>query len=113
MPSIRAVLAAAAGAASIFASLAAAAPSKSPIDLNKRTTKFAYGSEKVRGVNLGGWLVLEPWITPSIFSSQSFVDEYTMGEVLGPQEGFSVLTKHWETWITEADFAKIASLGRA
>lgn len=29
--------------------------------------KFAFGQDKVRGVNLGGWLVLEPWITPSIF----------------------------------------------
>lgn len=30
-------------------------------------SKFPFGSKKVRGVNLGGWLVLEPWITPSIF----------------------------------------------
>ena len=22
---------------------------------------------KIRGVNLGGWLVLEPWITPNLF----------------------------------------------
>ncbi len=34
---------------------------------------------KFRGVNLGGWLVLEPWITPSLFyqvkyaSSNSFL----------------------------------------
>ena len=25
------------------------------------------GDGKVRGVNLGGWLVLEPWITPKFF----------------------------------------------
>lgn len=31
--------------------------------------KFSFGSEKVRGVNLGGWFVLEPWITPSIFEA--------------------------------------------
>lgn len=30
---------------------------------------FAFGSEKIRGVNLGGWFVLEPWITPSIFEA--------------------------------------------
>lgn len=23
--------------------------------------------KKIHGVNLGGWLVLEPWITPSLF----------------------------------------------
>lgn len=30
---------------------------------------FNFGQEKVRGVNLGGWFVLEPWITPSIFEA--------------------------------------------
>ena len=24
-------------------------------------------NNQIRGVNLGGWLVLEPWITPSLF----------------------------------------------
>lgn len=28
---------------------------------------FNYGSQKVRGVCIGGWLVAEPWITPSLF----------------------------------------------
>jgi glucan 1,3-beta-glucosidase len=28
---------------------------------------FAYGSMKIRGVNLGGWLSIEPFITPSLF----------------------------------------------
>ena len=31
--------------------------------------KFKFGNEKIRGVNLGGWFVLEPWITPSIFAA--------------------------------------------
>lgn len=35
----------------------------------KRDLKFNFGQDKVRGVNLGGWLVLEPWITPSIFEA--------------------------------------------
>ena len=30
---------------------------------------FNFGQEKIRGVNLGGWFVLEPWITPSIFEA--------------------------------------------
>ena len=33
------------------------------------TLKFDFGGEKIRGVNLGGWFVLEPWITPSIFEA--------------------------------------------
>ena len=39
---------------------------------------------KIRGVNLGGWLLLEPWITPSIFeevnvdgNTGKVVDEWT------------------------------------
>lgn len=38
-------------------------------EVAKRDLNFAFGQEKVRGVNLGGWLVLEPWITPSIFEA--------------------------------------------
>lgn len=54
----------------------------------------------IRGVNLGGWLVLEPWITPSIFQAYPFakgiVDEYTLNAVLGTQEAHdSVLKPHW------------------
>lgn len=30
------------------------------IPLSKRSVDFPWGSEKVRGVNIGGWLVLEP-----------------------------------------------------
>lgn len=26
----------------------------------KRATAFSWGDEKIRGVNIGGWLVLEP-----------------------------------------------------
>jgi glucan 1,3-beta-glucosidase len=40
--------------------------------LQKRaaTTGFAYGgADKVRGVNLGGWLVSEPFIKPSFYLS--------------------------------------------
>ncbi len=45
---------------------------------------FGCGDGKIRGVNLGGWLVLEPWITPSIFEEVNvgkdkgtIVDEWT------------------------------------
>jgi len=51
--------------------------SASPLTPAKRAPSFAYGSEKVRGVNTGGWFVLEPWITPSIFEGNGAVDEYT------------------------------------
>ncbi|KAI9735756.1 MAG: exo-1,3-beta-glucanase [Claussenomyces sp. TS43310] len=76
---------------------------------------FDYNSEKVRGVNLGGWFVLEPWITPSIFDgwadSKTVVDEYTYTQTLGQDEASSRLTIHWNTWITQADFIEIKAAG--
>ncbi|KAG0700651.1 glycoside hydrolase family 5 protein [Suillus ampliporus] len=75
---------------------------------------FNYGSEKVRGVNLGGWLVLEPWITPSIFENtgnDDIVDEWTFGEYQDYDTAKAVLQNHWNSWITESDFQAIAAAG--
>ncbi|KAI8973875.1 glycoside hydrolase superfamily [Pilobolus umbonatus] len=76
---------------------------------------FNYGKEnKVRGINLGGWLVLEPFITPSLFDqtgNSSIVDEWTLCESLGPEEAKRRLKEHYETFITEEDFKKIAQMG--
>lgn len=40
--------------------------SPAPVGLKRSTL-----GETIRGVNLGGWFVLEPWITPSIFEATS------------------------------------------
>ncbi|KAF9070839.1 exo-beta-1,3-glucanase [Rhodocollybia butyracea] len=75
---------------------------------------FPYGSKSVRGVNLGGWLVLEPWITPSLFDNTgntNIVDEWTFGQLQDRATAEANLKNHWNTWITEADFADIAAAG--
>ncbi|KAI0695614.1 exo-beta-1,3-glucanase [Cytidiella melzeri] len=75
---------------------------------------FPYGSQKVRGVNLGGWLVLEPWITPSLFDNTgntNIVDEWTFGQLQDRNTALNALTQHWNTWITESDLAAIAAAG--
>jgi aryl-phospho-beta-D-glucosidase BglC (GH1 family) len=75
---------------------------------------FPYGSQKVRGVNLGGWLVLEPWITPSVFDNTgntAIVDEWTFGQYQDHDTALNALQNHWNTWITESDFAAIAAAG--
>lgn len=78
-----------------------------------RSQAWPYGSEKVRGVNLGGWLVLEPWITPSIFDAAgpAAVDEWTLCATLGADKCRSVLSKHWSSFITQNDFNQIAAAG--
>ena len=63
----------------------------------------------ITGTNIGGWLVLEPWITPSLFyrflgkgQGQTAMDSWTFCESLGPQEGNRVMRAHWRTWYTES-----------
>lgn len=66
--------------------------------------------DKIQGVNLGGWLVLERWITPSLFKGIPAWDEYGLCKELGEQKQ-RVLNQHYESWITETDFAWIAEQG--
>ncbi|KAI0077473.1 exo-beta-1,3-glucanase [Panus rudis PR-1116 ss-1] len=92
-----------------FGLLAQGAPADNPI-----SPGFPYGSQKVRGVNLGGWLVLEPWITPSLFDgtgNPNIIDEWTFGQLQDRATATAKLTAHWNTWITESDFAAIAAAG--
>ncbi|EPQ60446.1 glycoside hydrolase [Gloeophyllum trabeum ATCC 11539] len=75
---------------------------------------FPYGAQKVRGVNLGGWLVLEPWITPSLFDqtgNDAIIDEWTFGQYQDYNTAHSALVNHWNSWITEEDFVQIAAAG--
>jgi glucan 1,3-beta-glucosidase len=68
--------------------------------------------EKIlRGVNLGGWLVLERWITPTLYSGVEAQDEYTLCQKLGQKKAAQRLQKHRETWITEDDFKWLAARG--
>jgi glucan 1,3-beta-glucosidase len=77
--------------------------------------KFQYGTMPVRGVNLGGWLSLEPWITPSFFDSYStrdgIVDEWTLTTQLGPTRAKTQLEQHYSKWISEQDLIDIQAAG--
>lgn len=58
-------------------------------------------NEKLRGVNLGGWLLLEKWMTPSLFAGVDAIDEYTF---MQSPSASSKLDEHRKTFITESDF---------
>ncbi|TVY42947.1 Glucan 1,3-beta-glucosidase [Lachnellula occidentalis] len=83
--------------------------------LRPRDLAFDYNSDKVRGVNLGGWFVLEPWITPSIFqpwaNGGGVVDEYSFSAAVGKDAATQQLAQHWASWITDDDFKLIAQAG--
>ncbi|GAB4270573.1 MAG: cellulase family glycosylhydrolase [Methylomicrobium sp.] len=67
-------------------------------------------AKKLRGVNLGGWLVLEKWMTPSLFEGLAAVDETTFCVELGT-EAEPTLKQHWQTFVTYDDFAWLAERG--
>ncbi|ODV82824.1 glycoside hydrolase family 5 protein [[Candida] arabinofermentans NRRL YB-2248] len=89
-----------------------------PLSFQKRNSRWDYNSEKLYGVNLGGWLVLEPYITPSIFESVTDsttgttpIDEWHLCETLGTDSATTLLQSHYESWFTEDDFEKMSSVG--
>ena len=74
-----------------------------------------FNLHNIQGVNLGGWLVTEPFITPELYlpyqsGTTAVVDEFTLSEALGSNLA-SVMTAHYATFITEQDFANIAGAG--
>ncbi|CAO3599172.1 unnamed protein product [Absidia cylindrospora] len=91
------------------------------------TQDFQYTKSPIRGINLGGWLVLEPFITPSVFEhapdfsippqdrhskrDNTAPDEWTLCERLGPIKARQVLEHHYDTFIQEADFKTIRDMG--
>lgn len=57
----------------------------------------------IKGVNLGGWFVLESWMRPALFEGLKGPDEtHFMQHHPNPHEA---LEAHYQTFITEADFA--------
>jgi glucan 1,3-beta-glucosidase len=64
----------------------------------------------IRGVNLGGWLVLEKWMTPELFEGTDAIDEYHLLDALGDQKE-TIIKHHRETFITLDDFKWIKAHG--
>ncbi|QPG75941.1 hypothetical protein FOA43_003327 [Brettanomyces nanus] len=100
--------------------------------LNKRndtsgqtSALFDYSLEKVYGVSLGGWLVTEPYITPSLYEDAASYannthngtekkvpkDEYHLCKKLGKDECYTRLHSHWDTFINETDIKQIREWG--
>ncbi len=65
----------------------------------------------VRGTNFGNWLVLEKWMKPDLFVGTGAEDETWLARKLPAEEFAERLKVHRDTYITEEDFAYVASLG--
>ncbi|KAG8896576.1 hypothetical protein FRB99_008828 [Tulasnella sp. 403] len=78
-----------------------------------------YQNNRIRGVNLGGWLVPEPFIVPALYQryqngTTPAIDEWTLSQNMAADTangGLAQLENHYATFITEQDFAQIAGAG--
>ena len=57
--------------------------------------------QSFEGVNLGGWLLVERWMTPTLFKGTDAKDEYSLMET---KNGVSRIEKHRDTFIVEEDW---------
>ncbi|MDF2698941.1 MAG: hypothetical protein K0Q49_497 [Haloplasmataceae bacterium] len=64
---------------------------------------------EIRGVNLGGWFVLEKWMKPDLFEGVTGPDETVFCKE--KPNAKEVLEKHWQNFITESDFAFLNKCG--
>jgi glucan 1,3-beta-glucosidase len=87
----------------------------SVISLLLFTSILSVHSSKIYGVNLGGWLVLESFISPTlwnIFNNTAVVDQWTWCEFAKNHTGaVDQLHHHWDTWVTDEDLANLSSFG--
>lgn len=66
---------------------------------------------KLHGVNLTGWLMLEPWVTPELFAGTGSLSEDALIESIGEDLYADLVAEHRNSFITEQDFEQIASRG--
>lgn len=67
--------------------------------------------KKIKGVNLGNWLVLEKWMLPDLFEGTGAEDEVWLNRKMNPAELKEKMKEHRDTFITEQDFAFIKEQG--
>ena len=67
--------------------------------------------EKIKGVNLGNWLVLEKWMSPNLFRGTTAEDEYYLPTQLPAEVYEARISQHREEYITERDFVTIKAIG--
>lgn len=66
---------------------------------------------KVKGVNLGNWLVLEKWMSPALFEGTTAEDEYYLPRQLSKEVYEARIQIHRSEYITERDFVAIKAMG--
>ncbi|KAJ2396500.1 hypothetical protein GGI05_001089 [Coemansia sp. RSA 2603] len=72
----------------------------------------------IRGVNIGGVFLIEPFIKPSLFDqflnlseADRPVDEWTFSQTLGKEEARKQLEDHWDTFVTKEHLEQLVDSG--
>ena len=89
-----------------------------PIYQQKRqdeSTRWPPSQLPIRGVNLGSQFVIEPWMANDEWYGMGCSDEqaseFDCVAKLGQDEADRVWDKHWSTWTTKDDIAKMKEFG--
>ena len=72
------------------------------------------GNDKIRGVNLGGMFIVEPWMMMDEWNNMgcgSYNDESSCVQALGQTAANVVFRRHWNSWITKDDINRIKGYG--
>ncbi|KAK9418784.1 putative Glucan endo-1,6-beta-glucosidase B [Seiridium unicorne] len=68
----------------------------------------------LRGVNLGGQFIVEPWMMKSEWSTMGCsgqADEWSCVQSLGQDKADAAFQSHWGRWITQSDFEDMHNYG--
>ncbi|CAE6430525.1 unnamed protein product [Rhizoctonia solani] len=77
---------------------------------------WKFGTDQIRGVNLGGWLVLEPFISPALYepymnASIPAIDEWTLCQNLANDSSSGgvakVIEEHYKTFVVGLSWVRI------
>ncbi|KAJ3743758.1 glycoside hydrolase family 5 protein [Lentinula detonsa] len=88
--------------------------------LANAAVKAASMPDKIYGVNLGSWLVLESWMLPQEWlnmggqscspCSACIADEFSFAKAF-PNTVDGIFKNHWETWFTQSDVDTLKGYG--
>ncbi|KAI0642029.1 glycoside hydrolase family 5 protein [Trametes meyenii] len=76
--------------------------------------------DKIYGVNLGSWLVLEPWMLPAEWAAMGGQSCDTCSDCIASEFAFAqaypktvdgIFDKHWSTWFTQDDVNQLRDAG--
>ena len=67
--------------------------------------------ERILGVNLSGWFIPEPWVTPSLYAATGASNAAELQAAMGTAAYNERMRRHYETFVSEDDFRRMAQIG--